>query len=120
MSLKMQVRYQYRYFIQFLYSLALPRWVESSRVKVFVAALVVVLGVGYVFQTSAMATSGYIVHDLEREVASLESETEKIETQVASYQSMTSIQKRLVQTDYVSARPTKYLKVSTDTSVAKR
>ncbi len=88
--------------------------------KVFLGGLVVMLMVGYIFQTNSMSTQGYVVHNLEQEIGELQSETEKIQTQVASFQSMTSIQKRLVKDSFVSAEPTKYVKVGGETSVAKR
>lgn len=120
MSYQANTTFQFRYSSNLLSIFRLPNWLESARAKMGIASLVVLLVVGYVFQTNAMATRGYVVHNLEQEIAELQSETEKIATQVASYQSMTSIQKRLEKDNYISARPAKYVKAPAETVVARR
>ncbi len=120
MSLKMQFRYQYRYFLQFLHGIAWPSWMENTITKMGVTTLVAVLIVGYVFQTNAIATRGYVVHNLEQRVAELQNDTEKIETQIAGYQSMTSIQKRLAKNAYITAHANTFMKVLNDTAVAQK
>lgn len=120
MSIRLRARYQWRYFVQFLRSIALPAWVLDGRAKLIVAALVVLLGVGYVAQTNRVTTSGYVVHNLENEVTATASEIQKLEAEVASYQSMASIQKRLGEAQMVPVTQIRYVKAGNDTAVAKR
>ncbi|HLD60616.1 MAG TPA: hypothetical protein VJA27_00575 [Patescibacteria group bacterium] len=120
MSISLRARYQWRYFIQYLHSFALPTWLLDTRAKLVVLALVVLFGMGYVAQTNRVTTSGYVVHNLEDEVAATNSEIQKLEAEVATYQSMASIQKRLGDAQMVPVSQIKYVKATNDTVVAKR
>ncbi len=118
MSLKLQISYQCRHFLQFLHSLALPKWLVCARAKIIAIALILLLGVGYIFQTNKLSTSGYVIHDLEKSVISAQNEIQKIESEVAMNQSLASIQKRLPEAKMIPLSGIKYIVV--DTAMAKR
>ena len=52
-------------------------------------------GIIFVAQTSSAAKSGYQMHDLENQVAGLQTEIHKMEVDITDYSSMGSIQNRL-------------------------
>ncbi len=120
MSFKMHLRYQTRYFVQFLHSLALPAWMTGFKARAVLLGLVMVMGVGYLFQTNATVTAGYKIHDLENEIAAMNQENTRLATEAASYQSMTSIQARLTSLNMVPATNATVAKVGAATEVAKR
>ena len=120
MSIKMRVRYQTKYFIQFLHSLALPAWMTGFKARVALAALIVVLGVGYMMQTNASVTGGYVIHNLEQEISQTSQENAQLATQAAAYQSMANIQARLATLQMVAPDKVVYVKNAKATEVASR
>jgi hypothetical protein len=120
MSLEARLRYQYNNLLSLADALSLPQWMFSLPARLVMLALIVVFSVGYVFQISALSTSGYVIHGLEKKVALVSSETQKLSTEVASYQSMASIQKRLNELSMRSASTITFVKASPRTSVAER
>ena len=95
MRLKRQLEYQTRHFLHFLFTLQLPEWLQSRQLKLGLTGAVMVMGLGYIFQTSSLSTSGYVIHEMENHVTELKVEQQKLEVAVASARSMASIQKRL-------------------------
>lgn len=81
--------------------------------------VVVILFIGYFFQISSLTTGGYEIAQLEQKTATLNEENEKLRAEIASYQSMNSIQKRLETLGMVKATNIKYVNI-TENSVAKR
>ena len=81
-----------------------------------VALLLVVL---YVFQTSAIATRGYAIAELERELYSLEDTQKKLDVQLAEEQSLQQIEERLGGMEFVAARDVVYVGAA-DTTFALR
>lgn len=67
------------------------------------------LGFLYLIQTSTLATKGYDITDLQRQVRGLEQDTQNLDWQIAEYQSMGSIQERLKQLDLVAVNDAKYV-----------
>ena len=82
--------------------------------------LIGLVGVAFVMQTSALGTSGYQVHALEKQVTELSGDIQKLNSSVADAQSMVSIQKRLKDFDMVAASDVKYLNIAPETAVTKR
>jgi len=97
----------------------LPRWLVSTRTRMVLVVLITGVGVGFLFQTNNVSTSGYVVHNLENKIADIQSQNEKLATQVASYQSMASIQQRLTDENMTPAAKISYLKGVTN-QVAER
>lgn len=111
MSIKLRLKYRYRSVRQFAGSISLPSWVWNGWVKGIVGVLVIVMGVGYMFQINAVGTSGYVVHTLEQQIASVNDETQKLNSELASAQSLSNIKERLkdVGGDMVAASQVKYV-----------
>ena len=118
MSIRLRIRYQFRHFFNSFRVITLPAWVTGVTTKIVVVGLAVVLGIGYIFQTSSLSTSGYVTHTLEKQVASAQNEIQKLEAEVAANQSLTNIQKRLPEVQMVQVASIKY--ISTDAAMAKR
>lgn len=104
----------------FFNSFSLPSWCCTVRAKASVLGLVVLTGTGYIFETNALTTSGYVIHKLEKQVATEEAEIDRLKTEVASYQSMASIQARLSEVALVPANRVAFKHLPADTAVAKR
>lgn len=119
MSLRLRVRYQVRSIAQFFASLRIPSVLTGTGAKVTIMGLVLLLAVGYIVEMSRLTTSGYEIAELEKKVASLTEESDKLSTEVASHQSIASIQKRLQGVAMVPAKNIRYIKVS-DMAVAAR
>ncbi len=119
MSLRLRVRYQVRSAVRFLFSFRVPSFLTGNAAKLTVSAIVIFLLVGYVMKISSLSTSGYEIASLEKKVAALSDESVKLNAEVASYQSIASIQKRLQGVAMVPVKNINYIKVSA-TAVAER
>lgn len=119
MSIELRIRYQVRSFTQFLRSLQIPDFFTGTVAKTVVSALVLSLLIGYVLQISHLTTSGYEIAVLEKKVSALNDDAEKLNAEVASYQSIASIQKRLQGAAMVPVKNISYIKASAMT-VAER
>ncbi|GEM_PF-3393150 len=58
-------------------------------------ALVVAFGAGYLMQINAASTKGYEIRALEREIAELKEESERIELKVAQEQSVRQVEEKV-------------------------
>lgn len=121
MSIKLRLKYRYRSVRQLIESVRLPAWVWSKWIKGIVGILVVVMGVGYMFQINAVATSGYVLHTLEKQIAVVNDETNKLDSEVASTQSLSNIKERLkaVDSDMVAASQIQYVSSLEKTAFAR-
>jgi hypothetical protein len=91
---------------------------DSSRVRVLLAVVTCVSVLLYVFQTSALATRGYVINDLEKQVHALTTEQKKIDVKIAQYSSFQYIESQLAKTDFVPVDAVTY--IDTGTTVAFR
>ncbi len=73
----------------------------------------------YVFQTSAIATRGYAIAELERDLHGLEVEQKKLDVQLAENQSLQQLEERLGDMKFVATSDITYVGVA-DTSFALR
>jgi len=120
MSIKLRVKYRYRSIVQFIAGLALPEWLIGFWAKIALTTLVLVAGVGYMFQVNNLSTQGYVIHTLQNQVDSLQQQNQQIESAVASFQSMASIEGRLKNTNMVPVTSISYLAAESQTAMAKR
>ena len=114
MSIKLRLKYRYRSVRQFVDSVSLPVWVWSGWVKGIVGILAIVVGVGYMFQINTIGTSGYVVYTLKKQIAAVSDEIQKLNSEVASVQSLSNIKERLreVDGDMVAATQIQYARRS--------
>ena len=101
-------------------SIAVPAWMSSTTVKLVVSGISICLLVGYIAQISNLTTSGYEIVTLEKKVEGLSGDTQKLTSELATYQSISSVQKRVQGIAMVPASNIKYIKISTEAAVAQR
>ena len=99
--------------------IAIHGYFVISAYRVALVAAVVVFGILYVVQTSAISTTGYDRRDLERKITELQRDNQRTEYEIAKYRSMNSIQARLAKTDMVAAENIRYVAL-VGTAVARR
>ena len=124
MSIRRQIQYQYRHFLLFCVescsSVELPDWLTTVRTRVGLVVALAVLTAGYVAYISLATTRGYQLSALERHIAALQEEQQQLSVQVASYQSLTSVQNRLADLRLVPAAPPIFTAAGDLTAVARR
>ncbi len=106
------MRYQARSIARMLMSFHVPAFLTGTASKSAVYAMVILLLVGYVVKISHLTTGGYEIATLEKKVSALTDESSKLNAEVASYQSIASIQKRLQGVAMVPAENITYIKVN--------
>ncbi len=120
MSIRLRLKYRYRGIVQYFLSLRLPDWLVGFWARVIVTALVVVAGAGYLFQVNNLSTQGYVIHTLQNQVDALQQNNEQLQTTIASYQSLSSIESRLQGRNMVTVASIQYLSHDSGTVVAER
>ena len=98
---------------------AVRKLLVSTTFRSVLAALVVVFGFMYVWQTNTVSTKGYQVTDLETKINELENETRQLEVDIAKHKSMQSLQERMAQTNLVAVTDVDYITM-VGATVAKR
>ena len=98
---------------------ALNKLLFSTSFRVSVGIFVLIFGVLYILKTTSVSTKGYMISDLEKQVATLEYENRKMDVEVAKLKSMQSLQDRIASTDLVVVANVDYLNIL-DGSVAVR
>lgn len=99
--------------------IAVQTLLVSTSFRIFLLALIAIVGMLYVLQTTRVSTKGYAISDLEKKLTHLEHETKKLDVQIAEQQSMQNIQERLKQANMVPASEIVFIKTGAD-AVAKR
>jgi len=112
MSLKRQLQFKYQNFVNALKSFSLPGWMTGVACRATLSAVVLLLGSAYVFQTSSAATRGYEMANLERQMASLETDMQKINVAVAKASSLTVLDAKLKDSKMVAVSTVKHLNVN--------
>ena len=120
MSLRLRLKYHYRSFWQVFAMVSIPEWFFSRTIKMLLLGLIVVTATFYLFEVNAISTSGYVTHDLEVKISRLQNDQQKLEAEVASYQSLAKITSRLDEVSMVPAQSISYVNVNPETAVAKR
>lgn len=95
MSIKLRLKYRYRSLRQFVESIRLPAWVWSNWTKGVVSVLIVISAVGYMFQINSVGTSGYALHTLEQRIASANDDMQKLNSELATAESLANVEERL-------------------------
>ena len=124
MTWKRELEYQYHYAKQYVVGaydvVQLPGWFMSRRMR---GGLLTGLAFGvltYVLTVSAVATRGYAIHDLEKQIAALQDQQQQLAVAIATKQSMASIQDRLAGMPLVPVTAMALKNISTETVVAKK
>lgn len=110
MSVQSRLRYHYRNMLRLWMGWRLPSFVDRAAVKVLLIVLVVVMGGAYIVKTNEVSTTGYQIHTLEKQIAALTEDTQKVEIQIASLQAMPNINRRLGDLQMVQPESVTYAK----------
>ena len=100
-------------------SMRLPGILLSAAVKTILIFAIISMVISYYFQMTSLTVGGYELSKLENQKAELMRSNEELKTEVASFQSMSNVEKRLEGLGMVKASNIKYIKVQ-EGSVAKR
>ena len=117
MSLKRQLQYKYQNLISGIRYVSLPKWIDSFAIRLIFLGFLLIFGTAYIIKTASSATSGYEFTKLEKQVAAMENDIQKVQIEIADNSSIKNVQSRLVKMNMVAANGFKYL--STKASVAK-
>ncbi len=114
MSLKRQLQFKYQNFINALQSLSLPGWMTGAVSRSTLLALILLLGGAYIFQTNSAATRGYEMANLEKQIAGLESDIQKVNVAVAKESSLAALDAKLKNTKMVAVSEVKFLNINSN------
>jgi hypothetical protein len=100
--------------------IAMPRWTQGIGIRLTLVLALSAVSLGYVLEISQTAVSGYEIHSLEKEVASLDHDNQKLTVDVARYSSLSSITERIPETKMVRVSNVNYLSLDDGTAVAEK
>lgn len=116
MSLRRRIKYQLGYYYRFLASvgscLTPPAWLTGRGMRIMCLCLLAAASILYIGEISRAAGSGYEMKSLQKQVSTLQEEIQKIDVDIASQNSMSSLEKRLQETDMVSVTNIKHIVIS--------
>jgi len=123
MILRRKIKYQVEYYKRCLLSygkcFAVPAWLYGQKARYVYVGIFGALLFAYICQVSVASGSGYEMRDLQKQVTNLKGEIQKINVEVASYNALPNLEKRVQNTGMISVASIKYVK-NTETAVAKR
>ena len=123
MSWKRQIIYQLdsykRTALGILHCMTLPSWLTARAARYTYLGIILLIGFAYICQTSNAAASGYEMRDLQNKVTQMREEIQKIEVDLAGYNSMPNLEKQVRTTGMNLAQNIRYISV-TEPMVAKR
>ncbi len=119
MSIKRRFEYQYRRLSAAAGAIIAPSWMMGNFFRVSITTLILLFGVGYISQISALSAGGYQLHDLEKQASSLRADIQTNEVEIAIHSSITNIEKRLADLNMVQVNGFQYID-TVDSAVAKR
>jgi hypothetical protein len=118
MSLKRQIQFKYQNLMHSLQTISVPAWLTSRTARLGLFSVIFIFSIAYIINTAASATTGYQVHELEKQTATLQTEVQKLQVEIADSSSINSISSRLVKLNMVEGNNVKYL-ITKNTVVAK-
>ena len=98
--------------------ISLPKWLTCRMARLTLFFIIFLFSAAYIIKTTASATSGYQMHELEKQTQSLETEVQKLQVEIADNSSMNNIQSRLVKLNMTEVAGIKYFTIK-NTAVAK-
>ncbi len=92
---------------------------KVTRCNVGILLTVLVLGVWYLAQINVLATKGYTMKGLEKQIASLEKEHKKLELEIAQASSLEALKGHIDRLQLVRSDRIEYLETNHPVAVAK-
>ena len=97
----------------------LPSILLGAATRTIMVVVLVGFVIGYIIQVSSLTTGGYEIAKLQEKTALLNDENEKLRSEIASYQSMSNVEKRIETLGMVKPTNVKFINLS-DSVVAQR
>lgn len=123
MSWKRQIKYQLESYkrtaLGILHCMTLPSWLTARAARYAYLGIISIIVIAYICQTSNAAASGYEMRDLQNKVTQMREEIQKIEVDIAGYNSMPNLEKQVKSTGMSLAQNIRYISVP-EPVVAKR
>jgi len=118
MSLKRRFKAQLNEFSNSLDNLRLPTYLSGKAARIVLSLVVVFCGVGYIFQVSSTAVSGYEINSLQNQSDDLKKEIQKLQVEIADYSSLNSVQVRAKNLGMVAVGDIKYKTIESNVAMA--
>lgn len=84
--------------------------IDNTKTRVFSIALIIVLGVTYLWLVNSSATAGFQLSDLEARHAALDTEYKKLELEQTALRSLDHIEEQSAAMNMVATQQAEYLK----------
>ncbi len=91
---------------------ALQQMLFSASFRVTILLGIIVLGILYVLQMTALSSKGFVITDLQKNLTVLKHESRNLDVQIAEYRSMASVQERLSPLELVEVDNIMYVDMS--------
>lgn len=85
---------------------------RQFQMNIWVLLTVLVFGVGYLIQINTLATKGYSIRSLERQIAQKQKENERLQTKIIEAQSLTVLQNRIDALRLVQSKSVEYIEAA--------
>jgi len=82
---------------------------RQLQMNIWILLTVLVFGVGYLIQINTLATKGYSIRNLERQIAEKKKENDRLQTQIIEAQSLTALQNRIDTLRLVQSHSIEYI-----------
>lgn len=82
---------------------------RALQMNIWVLLTVLVFGVGYLIQINTLATKGYSIRSLEKQITQKQKENERLQAQIIEAQSLTTLQNRIDTLRLVKAHNVEYI-----------
>lgn len=118
-KIKYQVDYYKRMALSYCKCFSVPAWMYGKNARLAYAGIFGAILFAYICQVSVASGSGYEMRDLQKRVTALKTDIQKINVEMAKYNALPNLEKRVQNTGMVTVASINYIK-STETVVAKR
>ncbi|MCF6276675.1 MAG: hypothetical protein L3J07_02380 [Candidatus Magasanikbacteria bacterium] len=88
------------------------KWFMTKTTRALLFCLIAFFGIMYLGSVNSVATKGYQIADLEKQLVSLERENDKLSFEISQYRSMHSIQDRLQELEMIPISKIDYVDVT--------
>ena len=79
------------------------------QMNIWVLLTAVVFGVGYLIQINTLATKGYSIRNLEKQIGQKQKENERLSAQIIEAQSLTALQNRIDTLKLITSHNVEYI-----------
>ncbi len=88
---------------------AILHWMLGTTCRILLCVITALVGILYVLQVNSISVKGYEISDLQKKIALLEQDRERLDVEIAQYRSMGSIHERVKSLDMVAVGNVTYI-----------